>query len=411
MRPRAPAAVLSVGTELTSGRLADAHGPFLASEVRRLGGRVLEIRAVPDDQGAIVRALRELSREASLLVVTGGLGPTEDDRTREALARAARVPLVLHPPSLEAIGARFRRLGRTMAGNNRRQALLPRGARAIPNPKGTAPGIRMRLGRCRVLAMPGVPHEMRAMWRRVRPRGVPSSHAGRLLHCIGLPESEVDRRIGHLMRPGRPCEVGVTVSGGIVTISIAAWGRRAATRVRADASLVRASLGNHLFGKDGETLAEAVVRTLARRRQTLALAESATGGLVSAMVTAVPGASHVLLEARTVYSAAAKRRLGVPATLLSRQGPVSEAVTVALARRIRRTAGATWGLAVTGVAGPSGGSTATPVGTFLCSIDSPGGTESKRWSFRGSRTAVQWRSALSALDLVREACRMRGTGR
>ncbi len=403
-----PATLLSVGTELTSGRTVDTNASFLARGIAGLGGRVDEVRAVPDDLPAIARAMKALSSRSRLLVVTGGLGPTEDDRTRQALAGASGRSLRLHAPSLRRIAARFRALGHPMSPNNRLQAFLPAGASPLSNARGTAPGIWMRLGKCRVVVLPGVPSEMCGMWEaealpRLRRefRGEPVRT--RLLHCVGLPESEVDHRIGALMRPGRNPEVGLNVGGGMVTVVIRAWGPAARRLIARDEALVRARLGEAVFGTDGESLAGVIVKTLRRRRETLALAESATGGRIAGLVTEVPGASRVLLEGRVVYTEAAKRRLGVPAVLLKRHGPVSAEVTAELARRIRRATGATWGLAVTGVAGPSGGTKATPLGTVFAAVSGPRGARERRWRFPGERAAVQRRAALSALDLLRRS--------
>ena len=405
MKGRQPfrAAVLSIGSELTSGRTQDSNAAFLASEVRRLGGRVDEIRSLPDDLPAMARALRELARGRSLLLVTGGLGPTEDDRTRQALARASGRPLRLHRPSLEAIQARFRRAGRAMTANNRLQALFPAGALPLPNAQGTAPGIRMRLASCRVLAFPGVPSEMRAMWEPCR--GGVARELGRpplllrRLHVFGLAESEVDRRMRRLMAPGRDPEAGLTVSDAVITVSLTS---SSPARIAGDEKALRRLLGRAVFGVDGEGLAAAVVARLRRRRRTLALAESATGGLISHLVTEVPGASKVLWEGRAVYTVAAKRRLGVPAPLLKRHGPVSEAVTRELASRIRRVSGATYGLAVTGLAGPSGGTRKTPVGTCFLALAGPRGLQAARRIFLlGERALVKRRAALAALDFLR----------
>lgn len=407
MQPPFPAAILSVGTELTSGRTADTNAAFLAAEIRRLGGRVREIRVLPDDLGPTTSTLKALASQGSLLVVTGGLGPTVDDRTRDALAKAFRAPLRLHRPSLAALRTRFRRLGRPMSDNNRLQALLPAGARAIPNARGTAPGILMRRGPCLVISLPGVPHEMRGMWAAVLPeiRRTLKRPPGRtrLLHTFGLPESEVDRRIGALMREGRHPVVGLQAGKGVVTISLSAWGLSAARRIRQDEDLIRAALGEAIFGTDADTLPGTVVRHLSRRRMTLALAESATGGRVAALLTGVPGASRVLLEGRVVYTEASKRRLGVPATLLRAKSAVSAEVTRALARKARAAAGTDWGLAVTGIAGPSGGRRARPVGTFFACLQGPGVLAERRWQIQGDRETVQLRAALSCLDLLRRS--------
>ena len=389
------AAILSVGSELTHGRVADSNASWLAVRIRSLGGRVSEIRVLPDDLAPLSAAVRELAKANDLLVITGGLGPTEDDRTREALGGRLR----LHAPSLKAIEKRFQ--GRTMPENNRKQAMIQAGGEAIPNPNGTAPGIRLKVGKCRILALPGVPREMMPMWERLEShlRALPS--VTRLLRCYGLPESEVDRRIAHLMKPGRPAEVGVTVSSGILTVSITAWGKGSRKAVVEDEKAVRKALGLYVFGAGDETMGTVVVGMLKKKRQTLALAESVTGGLIGHLVTEVPGASKVLLEGRAVYTEAAKRRLGVPAALLNRYGPVSAEVTTALAQAARKTAGSTWGLAVTGVAGPSGGTRETPVGTVFAALVGPSGMELRHWRFASDRRQVKRRTALSALDLLR----------
>ncbi len=416
-------ALVTTGTELTDGRTVDTNAARLARCLAPLSARVVFHATVGDDRRAVADALRLACARARLVIVSGGLGPTRDDVTREVVAAAACRPLVLHRPSLARIARRFAaRLGpgAPVPGNNRRQALVPRGAEALPNPAGTAAGFVLRLGGAWCIALPGVPREMDAMMARIvvpwlRRRGLARRPAyARSLTLFGIPESAVDEAIDRAGVPLRGLEIALTVDEGAVRISLATAGRRGARagdgavrRIEALHRALRRRFGAAVASPVGAPLAEAVARALIRRARTVALAESCTGGLATARLAAIPGVSASLLESVVAYSNRAKmRRLGVPPALIRRHGAVSAAVAAAMARGIARTSGADIGIAVTGVAGPGGGTPEKPVGlvwfgAWTRGRDRDGRAECRR--FRGDRREVQARAAMTALDLLRRS--------
>jgi len=404
-------ALLSTGEELVRGAIADTNAPWIARTLKRLGALVVEARQVGDGRATIAAAALELSRRCDLLVVTGGIGPTADDRTREALADAAGVAVREDAAALAQVEAYFARFRRTASASNRRQALLPEGARVVVNPIGSAPGFALQIGGALAVVLPGVPTEMQRMveeWLvpRVRARNGAVAFEERLLQVVGLAESVVGERIDAWMRADAPL-VSVTVAASRVTIC-ASDAADAAGRARLDActQAMRAALGDHVFAEGDVTLAEHVVGRLRERRLTVALAESCTGGLVAAALTDVPGASEAVLEGCVTYTEAAKTRtLGVGEELLRRHGAVSEEVARAMAEGVRRRAGATFGVATTGVAGPGGGTPEKPVGLVHAAVAGPDGVAHLEKRFPGDRALVRTFAVTAALDLLRRALR------
>ena len=408
------AGILSIGDELLLGRVVDTNASWLAGRLAALGIRPVEQRSLGDDVVRLGEAIRELSRRCDVLIATGGLGPTEDDVTREAFAAACGCVLQPDPRSLEQIRAFYARLGRPMPDANRRQALRPACGEAIENPCGTAPGLRVPVGRCLCYALPGVPFEMRDMFERsVRPE-LAARAAGRVVrtrrvHCCGSGEAAIGEKLADLMSPGRTPRVGTTASLGIITVHIVA---EAATADEADQLLdasesqVRERLGPLVFGTDDETLASAVGRRLVERGETLAVAESCTGGLLGALITDVPGASRYFTGGVISYANEAKRDLlGVPQDVLDTHGAVSEPVAEAMAAGVRARLKADRALAITGIAGPTGGTPTKPVGLIYVGLSGPDGTRVQmlRFSPDQPRDVIRLRSCHAALNLLRKA--------
>jgi nicotinamide-nucleotide amidase len=404
------AAIVSVGDELTAGLTVDTNAAWLA---RQLGERGIPADwhlTVGDDRPAIAEAVATAAGRASVVVVTGGLGPTGDDLTREALADALGRKLMLDEPSAERIDEFFRRRGRRMAETNRRQAMVPEGAEALPNALGTAPGIAALLGEADVYVLPGVPQEMRRMFAEsVAPRlgGGEAVVLHRTLHTFGTGESDVGAVIADLMEPGRAVHVGTTASAGLVSVRLRARGetRQEAERLVAEAAdEVRRRLGELIVGEDDETMAERVGRLLRDRGQTLATAESCTGGLVSQLITAVPGSSDYYVGGAVAYSNALKRDvLGVPAGTLNAHGAVSAETAEQMAAGARERFAADWAVSLTGIAGPGGDTEDKPVGLVFVALAGTGGVDTSRYVFPGTREMVRLRAALAALNALRLA--------
>lgn len=420
MNPQQPTVfLLSCGDELLFGHTVDTNAAWLAQECTFLGWRVIGHRTVGDVTPDIVRAFREAAAVADAVILTGGLGPTQDDRTRHALAEALGVPLVENAEALAEIEEIFRRYHRTMGDTNRIQALIPQGATRIKNPNGTAPGIHAKLGTADVFVMPGVPREMREMFTlTVKPELMktpsPVHEVLRRLHLFGKGESDIGAAISHLMGEKSNPEVGTAVAEGVITVRLYAKGASVAEAeevCRTAEADIRAVLGDHIFGVDGATLPETVVNILTGKKMILALAESCSGGMLSCMIVGVPGSSNVFVEGVVSYSNEAKeRRLGVDPAIIARHGAVSQETAAAMAEGIIKKGGfaqrPACSLAITGVAGPGGGTPDKPVGTvwIACSVlnaDGGGVTRTLLYRAVADRHGVRLRASHAALDLLR----------
>jgi len=405
------AEVITVGTELLQGLITDSHSAWISARLAAIGIPTDYHTSVGDDVERLADVLAQAASRSEVVVVAGGLGPTADDLTREAVARAAGKPLVLHQPSLNAIAALFASWGREMSENNRSQAFIPEGAEVMPNTRGTAPGFVVQVGAARVFVFPGPPHELHAMMDEsaIERLKAMQTSAGvlrvRLVHCFGVGESQVDEKIRHLMSAGRNPNVGLLVSNYIITVKITAdaeTGAEAEALISQTEREVRGLLGDIVFGADGETMAEVVARELMTRGLTIALAESCTGGLIAAMLTDVSGISKSFLAGVVSYSNEAKRdMLGVPAELLQEHGAVSEPVARAMAEGVRRLTNADVSIGVTGIAGPTGGTPEKPVGLIYVARADKNDTEVRECHFHGSRERIRVRTGLTALDMVR----------
>jgi nicotinamide-nucleotide amidase len=347
---------------------------------------------------------RESAGRARVVVSTGGLGPTSDDLTAEAVARAFGLSLREDAEALAQIEARYAARGRAMPPLNRKQALLPEGARVLENLLGTAPGFAVEAGDSVIYCLPGPPFEMRPMLERwvvpdvtARTSVVPRRTV--VLRCIGIAESNAAERMIGLARDG--VEIGYRAAMPEIHVKLHVPPGVDPAPFVADA---RARLGDVVFGVDTGDLASVCHHHLQRRGETLAVAESCTGGRLGAMLTAMPGASRTFVGGALVYANAEKtRQCGVPTSLLETHGAVSEPVAVALAEGIRGACGTSWGLAVTGVAGPGGGTAERPVGTVWVACAGPDGTTTRRLKAPYDRERVMAFAAGNALDLLRRA--------
>lgn len=413
-REHLTAAILAIGDEITLGQTLDTNSRWLADRLMAVGIVTVEHVTVPDDAAATAHAIRRLAAAADLVVSTGGLGPTLDDLTREALAMAMGVTLEEDAVALQQIQSWFARSSRAMPEVNRVQALRPEGAESLENTAGTAPGLAGTVGEASVFCLPGPPREMREMFERsvaarLRPPGA-AVHT-RFLHCFGLGESEMATRLGELMDRERDPLVGTTASGGVVTCRIRSAAGGGVPGVGGDAvaeteRLIHERLDPYVFGADGETLAAVVLGLLRARGERLAVVESCTGGLLGQMITEVPGSSDVFVGGWITYTNEMKEReVGVPASLFAPGGPgaVSRECVEAMARGGLQRSGAGHCLAITGVAGPVGGSADKPVGTVWIGRAAPEGVESRRFLFTGDRAGIRDWSAKSALAMLRFA--------
>ncbi|HEX9242541.1 MAG TPA: CinA family nicotinamide mononucleotide deamidase-related protein [Anaeromyxobacter sp.] len=404
--------ILSTGDELLTGQVVDTNSAWLMDRLWDLGVMVRRKTLVCDDRADLDAAIRETTARADVVVMSGGMGPTEDDLTSECVAAVLGVPLELDEPSLRAIEERFRRFGREMTPNNAKQARFPRGAEIVPNRFGTAPGFAARVGRAEVVCLPGVPVEFRGLadeWLLPRlAAGLGEVPAARLVKLFAVPESHAD----HAMRPvmDDPQNAGVRFGYRAhwpeIHVKWSVPGTGAAARADRILARVRAIFGEAIFAEGKDELPALVVSRLTARGERVAIAESCTGGLVSELLTRVPGASLVLDLGLVAYANGVKERLaGVPAATLAANGAVSEPVARALAEGIRAAGAATWGIGVTGIAGPTGGTPEKPVGTVHVALAGPSGTGHVARLYRGDRDRVRKTAAYEALNLLRLATR------
>lgn len=400
------AALIAVGSELLHAGARDTNSAWLADRLERLGA-VVRCRCAVDDSVERIAALVEaLFERVDVVVLTGGLGPTEDDRTREALSRALRAPLVRDPERLEVLEARFRARGYRWSEAQARQAVRPEGSAWIENPVGSAPGIAFARQGHRLFALPGVPAEMTEMFESGVAPGLASGTppARRTLKVAGRAESFVDELVRDLYAtPGLEATILAKPSG--IELRLAATADRpdaaAAILARAE-SAMSARLGPDLFGKDDATLPSVVGRLLRERGETVGTAESCTAGLLAAALTDVAGSSDWYRGGVVVYANDLKTALlGVSEETLRAHGAVSEPVALEMARGARERVATTYGIGITGIAGPSGGSAEKPVGLVHLAVSGPQGDAASRHLFSGDRSLVRERAVYAALDLLR----------
>jgi nicotinamide-nucleotide amidase len=411
------AAILSIGDELILGQTIDSNPVWLARELAARAITAVERRLVPDDRGAIAQAIRELAGRCDVVLTTGGLGPTPDDLTREALGDvlAPGRPLETDAAGISHLTAWFERTGRPAGPSNLRQAERPWNTRLLPNPGGTAPGIAGAVDDCLIFALPGPPSEMHTMFHEQVLPALPGSAAGKVLltacvHAYGLPESTAAERLGPLGERGGMPQVGIAVHESTVTARVQAMGTRQEAEgvLEEYAERIVQRWRPFAYGRDDESLSFAVGRLLQEARRTLVTAESCSGGLLGKMIVDVAGSSSYYLGGWVTYGDALKTRcLGVPAETLSEHGAVSEPAARAMAAGGLARSAADYSLAITGIAGPGGGSPVKPVGTVYIALGrrAPEGAalSVRRFAFAGDRTTVRDRAAKSALQMLRFA--------
>ncbi len=403
--------ILTVGTELLLGQKVDTNAAWISQRLAEAGIDVFYRTTVGDNWGRIEAAMRLALSRAEVLIVTGGLGPTEDDLTREVLAAVMGRPLRLDPAILAHIEARFARRRVPMAENNRKQAMVPEEAEALHNPRGTAPGLLAAWDGKLVACMPGVPSEMKPMClERVIPRiraafGIKGRIVSRVLKACGISESTLDQRIGDYFREMRNPTIGVLAHQGEIHIRLTCKGddsRQIAALLDDLEAKIRERLGHLIFATDEERMEAVVGRLLRLQDATLAVAESCTGGLVASRLTDIPGSSDYLERGVVAYSLAAKEAcLDVPRALLEAHGAVSLPVAAAMAEGVRRRSGTTFGLSTTGIAGPTGGTPEKPVGLVCVALAWEGGGSAREFRLLGEREMIKHRASQMALEMLR----------
>jgi len=416
------ASIVSIGNELLTGQTIGTNAAYLGEKLLSIGIPVVSFYTVADDIDSIVRSFSLAAEDADIILATGGLGPTDDDLTRQAMAKFLCAKLRLQDELLQKIKDFFTSRNRQMPEKNKVQAYIPAGSGAIVNNLGTAPGIMARVGAVRepplLIALPGVPSEMKQMFeesvlpelKKLACLASGGQAAGqfiaiRKLNCFGAGESNIAELLGPLMQRARNPLINCTVHFGIITLAIIATAEsksQARQMAEKDEELLRSTLGKLVYGTDDQTLAEVVGEKLAQQRKTIAVAESCTGGMLAKLLTDIPGASRYFKYGWITYSNDAKTsELGVPAELIEKYGAVSEQVASAMARGARRKAGADFAIATTGIAGPTGATEQKRVGLVYISVDSSDDAETKRFTFSHGRNFVRLMAAQAALNMLR----------
>jgi len=408
------ASILAVGSEMLTPFRVDTNSLFITERLNAIGYDVRMKAVVGDDVGELARVIGGALEWADLIVITGGLGPTEDDVTREAVAQVLHTPLDVDEAIVGRIRDRFARRGLTMPEINRRQAMVPRGATVLPNPNGTAPGLWAEQGSTALVLLPGPPREMKPMLEaviaeRLAPKAGGRGLFRRVLKISGRAESDVDAQAQPVYSKWTAQAVPISttilaVLGQIELHLTASAERQSDADIALDEAVrqLQDVLGPSVYSVDGRALETVVGDLLRERRLTIAVAESCTGGLLASRLTDVPGSSDYVDRGVVCYSNRAKTELaGVPEALIREHGAVSEPVALAMAEGIRARAGTNIGIGVTGIAGPGGGTEQKPVGTVAVAVVVDSETRVRTFQFFGGRDMVKFQAAQSALNMTR----------
>ena len=404
------AEIIAVGSELLTPDRIDTNSLFLTEELNKLGIEIVRKTVVGDDRALLLEAFRDSVNRVPLTIASGGLGPTEDDLTRETVAELLGRKLMRNDAIARAIEARFRAFGRPMPDSNVRQAMVPEGGEPLDNPRGTAPGLWIEDRDRMIVLLPGPPRELRPMfreqvWPRLQRRISPLRMFHRELRVTGLGESHVDSLAGPVYTRFPEVQTTVLASPGEVQIHLRMWTVDAKHAAATFADIERGldlALSDRIFSRDGSPLEVVVANDLLKQNATIAAAESCTGGLFAERLTTIAGSSAYFLGGVVCYSNEMKTAWAdVPQEMIATKGAVSTEVAIALAEGIRRRVGSTLGVGITGVAGPGGGSEEKPVGTVHIALANAAGVRERALRLPGDREMVRLQASQAALDMVR----------
>jgi nicotinamide-nucleotide amidase len=404
------ASIISIGNELLNGQTVDTNSSYLSGRLLSIGIPTVSRYTVGDDIELIIKALKSASGDGDVILITGGLGPTDDDITRQGLAKFLGVELQLQDELLKKIRNYFVKRELEMPENNKIQAYLPAGAKALANNLGTAPGIMAETIHKGFYAMPGVPSEMKAMFEEsvfteLKKNTSEQAIVVKRLKCFGAGESKIAEMMGNVMNRQRNPLINCTVQTGVVTLHIIATAKtrnQAEQMAGKDEEMLKELLGSLIYGTGEQNLAEVVGLKLAEKKKTIAVAESCTGGLLAKMLTDISGASNYFTYGWVTYNNEAKiSQLGVPAELIDKYGAVSEKVAESMSLGAKKRAGTDYAIGITGIAGPTGGSKEKPVGLVYISVASDNNCDTKRFIFSHDRDFIRLRTAQTALNILR----------
>jgi len=405
------AEILSVGTELLLGNIVDTNAAFLSQELAGLGVSVFRQTTVGDNHKRLFAALENAFQNADIVIISGGLGPTQDDITKEVAAEYFGRELFLHEESLQRIKTRFASRGRELPTNTNRNAIIPEGSIVLPNDNGSAPGVIIEENGKILILLPGPPGEMMPMFSNYTAPFLQQKSGkvfvSRTLKIIGIGESQVESMLMDLITAQTNPTIAPYAKVGDVHVRLTASAQseaEAESLIAPIATEIYKRLESHIYSDNGATLPEVVVQLLGSQSHTLAVAESCTGGLIMSELVSVAGCSSVFLEGLCTYSNDAKTaRLGVCAGLIKKHGAVSPEVAAAMAEGAAKTAGTTIGLSTTGIAGPDGGTAEKPAGLVYVGLCINGKTETAKFNITGNRNEVRLRAANLTMDMLRKA--------
>lgn len=404
------AEIIAVGTELLLGNIVNTNAQYLSERLSEAGIDVYYQSVVGDNPHRLKECLQQGLKRADLLIITGGLGPTQDDLTKETAAELMGVPLELHQPSLERMKAYFQAVNRPMTPNNKKQAMMPKGAVVLKNDCGTAPGCMMERDGKMMILLPGPPMEMKAMYDGyVRPLLLQKSDSvisSRTMRLFGIGESKAESLIADLIRESDNPTIAPYAKMCEVHLRLTAKGKNEAEAEKmlneAEEKVSRI-LGQYCYGYDEDDLETVAVHTLMEKKKTLAVAESCTGGMIAKMITEVAGSSQVFTHGFVTYANEAKEQLlGVEKRVLDNLGAVSDLTAIQMCRGARKVSGADYALSVTGIAGPGGGTAKKPVGLVYIGLATPNGVRCKKLQLSGSRDKIRTQTAMNALSMLIE---------
>jgi nicotinamide-nucleotide amidase len=404
------AEIIAVGSELLTPDRLDTNSLFLTEELNKLGIEVVRKTIVGDNRELLAEAFSDALDRVPLIIASGGLGPTEDDLTRETVAELLGRKLIQNDAILRYIEGRFRQLGREMPAVNVRQAMVPEGAEVLENPRGSAPGLWLDDKGRFVALLPGPPRELKPMYQeQVLPRlekrrsGIRMFH--RELRVAGMGESAVEQRIRPIYTRYSDVNTTILAAPGEIQIHLRLWTEDAVNAQKTLDEIVQGfelALTDRIYSQDGSSMEEVIARLLTMNNATISAAESCTGGLLAQRLTSIAGSSSYFLGGAVCYSNEMKTAwANVPAELIQAKGAVSTEVAIALADGIRRSVGSTLGVGITGIAGPGGGSDEKPVGTVHIALSHAAGVKERGVRFPGDREAIRWHASQLALDMVR----------
>lgn len=401
--------IISVGTELLLGQIDNINTRIISQKLSEIGINVFFHTSVGDNRERISSVFKIALERSDLIIFTGGLGPTLDDLTKETVAEVLRLELNYDEDTLNRIRAFFKKMQREMPENNKKQALVPEGAITIPNENGTAPGIILQTGEKIIILLPGPPNEMEPMLNKfvipfLRKRLNNEVIKSRVLRFIGIGESSLEQKILDILRKQTNPTVAPLAKQGEVTLRITAKAKSekdANELIEPIIQTIKERVGEYIYSYDNDPIETVVGRMLIERRYTISIAESCTGGYLSHLLTNIPGISAVFDRGIISYSNKSKIEiLNVPAEILKQKGAVSQETAISMASWIRKLSGTDLGVAITGIAGPDGGTPLKPVGLVFIALSTDSGSFCEKYLFNGNREAIKRRSALAALDLI-----------